>query len=143
MLDPDGIDRDKPHHPRTDRAARRHSCMSPTQAKSMKKIWGPNRNRTPLRQKTFWTKSSRSRKTNFWKALRQDDSDGADSEVRSAAEAAFFAGWRAKKKTEGNKKARGFQEPVLLDMTTLENATAHVLLGGQLVTGMGASCVER
>ena len=40
----------------------------------------------------------------------QDESDSEDSEVRSAAEAAFFAGWRAKHKTANIRKARGFQE---------------------------------
>ena len=40
----------------------------------------------------------------------QDDIEGEDSEVRSAAEAAFFVGWRAKQKTADIRKARGFQK---------------------------------
>ena len=46
----------------------------------------------------------------------QDDSDGADSGVRSA-EAAFFAGWCLKQKTADIRKARGFQETSLSPST--------------------------
>ena len=93
--------------------------------------------------------------------VAQDDRDGADSEVRIAGEAAFFAGWRAKQKTAEIRKARGFQaaslnpsatsagsKGPLLEMTgrettetTLENASAGVLFAGR--TGAVTTSVKR
>ena len=84
-----------------------------------------------------------------------DDSDGADSEVRGAAEAAFFAGYQ-----EGERPPesvvqsechffRRQRSPCLREMTgheatetTNENATACVLLAEKLVTGVVTACVQ-
>ena len=70
-----------------------------------------------------------------------------------------FAGWRAKQKTADIRKLRGVSELsssnaissgelAFLEMTgttetTLENATASVLLVGTLATGVETACVER
>ena len=56
----------------------------------------------------------------------QDDSDGEGSEVRSAAETAFFAGWCAKQKTADIRKARGFQDMSLSPTTNAGGEGADV-----------------
>ena len=103
-----------PCRPRTEQVARKHSRESQTEDKCTRLRSSLNKSRTPLRKRTFPTHQNNDELSveddEFVEDTAHDVSDGEDSEVRSAAEAAFFAGWRAKQKTADIWKTRGVQE---------------------------------
>ena len=99
--------RDNPTLPRTEQVARKHSCASQAQEKCTKPRSSLNKNRTQLRK---WKEDVLEVELPVEEDELVDDTAQGDREVRSAAEAAFFAWLACQAQTGGYQDGKGLTE---------------------------------